>query len=131
MSRDQYSYWRSLLKRLPGAIPQEPQCGFWRRRMGRGGAWRPVAIWVDANSAMKCLDGDRPVEPWTVWDQVCANATTEADYRARVAGTPYRDEFHVAGTSETTTDVARAAPIGPTPRRPHGNQATHDKDSKA
>ena len=125
MQADPYAYWFSLLERVPGGeIPQEPQAGFWRRRMGRGGPWRPVAIWPDVEGGLRCLDGLDEVEPWRVWDFVCVNATTEAAYRAKVAGTPYPDEFRVCGgaSDDLTTDVAKAAAIGPPVRRHHGNQ---------
>lgn len=123
---DPYAYWRSLLERVPGGeIPQEPQAGFWRRRLGKGGPWQPVAIWPGEGGVLRCLDGSHEVEPWRYWDFCCVNATTEADYRAKVAGTPYRDEFRVRGAAsgdDLTTDVARAAAIGPPQRRHHGYQ---------
>lgn len=124
---DPYAYWRSLLERVPGGeIPQEPQAGFWRRRMGRGGPWQAVAIWPDeaVDGGLRCLDGLAEIEPWRVWDFVCVNATTEAAYRAKVAGIPYPDEFRVRGgaSDDLTTDVAKAAAIGPPERRYYGNQ---------
>lgn len=128
--RDAYAYWRELVDGVPGGeIPQEPQAGFWRRRMGKGGPWRPVAIWPGDDGELRCLDGSDEVEPWRFWDFVCVNPTTEAAYRAKVAGTPYSDEFRVRGSAsddDLTTDVARAAAIGPPIRRHNGNQQETD-----
>lgn len=48
---DQYAmfaWWRAAItasRRL--AITSEPQCGFYKRKMTKGGVFVPVAIWLD------------------------------------------------------------------------------------
>lgn len=122
-AREAYGYWKAALQGDFRLWRDDPMPGFYRRKLGKGGGWQPVAVWMDQSGALRCLDGAREVEPWRYWDRYSHEPTTEADYRAKVNGTPYRDELLAADASGWTTDVTRAAPIGPTPRRTHGHQA--------
>lgn len=87
MTGDPYRYWRDLLAGTPNAIPLrdgQPECGFYRRRLVRGGPFVPVALWRDERGAMQCAVGAeyRPADPDETWLYCCSNPVSEADYRA-------------------------------------------------
>ena len=46
--RNSYIYYQSALKGVFGPVHEnDPQCGYYRMRRGRGGPWVPVAIWKE------------------------------------------------------------------------------------
>lgn len=78
-----YTYYRSALTGVFGPVHEnDPQCGYYRMRRGRGGPWIPVAIWREApvsnqNSAnsdsgklVSLVDGVEK-DPYEVWTWVC------------------------------------------------------------
>ena len=117
-TNDKYAYWRARLADPSTPVLQTPQAGFYRLRRGKRSGWTPIAIF-ELYGVLVALVGENEFEPFTVWDQCWANATTEAEYRNKIAGGLYPDEFRVRGgrADETTTDAARAAPIGPLPKQ--------------
>ena len=43
-----HTYWQNALSGNFGAVHEnDPQCGYYRMRKGRGGPWVPVAIWLE------------------------------------------------------------------------------------
>ena len=89
-----YTYYRSALKGVFGPVHEnDPQCGYYRMRRGRGGPWIPVAIWREAtggdqNSAISdsgklvCLVDGIERDPFEVWTWVCRYPVTYETYVA-------------------------------------------------
>lgn len=77
--------------RLPDKFDFEPQCGYFKRRLVRGGAWVPVKIWLDSETdpetgelvrdeIMCCDVGLHPADPDEHWTSVCAHPITKEEY---------------------------------------------------
>jgi hypothetical protein len=83
MSQSTYTYYQSALKGVFGPVHEnDPQCGYYRMRRGRGGPWIPVAIWREATGSdqnseisdsgkLVCLVDGVEREPFEVWTWVC------------------------------------------------------------
>ncbi|MBW8617175.1 MAG: hypothetical protein KGO21_00575 [Hyphomicrobiales bacterium] len=94
MSQSTYTYYRSALKGVFGPVHEnDPQCGYYRMRRGRGGPWMPVAIWREAtgsnqNNAISdsgklvCLVNGVERDPFEVWTWVCRYPVTYETYVA-------------------------------------------------
>lgn len=116
---DHYDYWCSFMEGGSPPFVDIPQAGFYRRKMGRGGGWRPVAIWPE-NGELVCLDGDQKTEPWRVWGTAGANPTTEKAYRDKCAGIPYSDEYTTV-SGDTSTEVSALPLVTPKRRQSRGD----------
>ena len=91
---DLYQWLRQSLSGQDPQITSEPQCGFFRRRLVRGGPWVPCRIWLHqeiqegelvAEERLRCeVDGKEacPIEQWTY---LAARPVSEADYNYMVA----------------------------------------------
>lgn len=66
---DHYSWWRrSMLRNMrPGPVVEdEPQCGYYKRRVRQGGPYVPGAIWMEGDEMLAELDG-KPADPLDQW----------------------------------------------------------------
>lgn len=77
---DIWHYWREALAgKAPPIDANSPQCGFYRKRDGKGGAWVPVMIRYDDAGALRCRVGsDSNADPHDVWTW-CANHPISKD----------------------------------------------------
>ena len=81
-----YTYYRSALKGVFGPVHEnDPQCGYYRMRRGRGGPWVPVAIWrevpeglgcgdnsgISDSGKLVCLVDGKERDPFQIWTWVC------------------------------------------------------------
>lgn len=86
------------LDALAGRAPQvtdEPQCGWYQRKLSREGAWVPVRIYmrqvVDAEGELTepeeliCEVDGKPRDPVDQWTWVCTQPITRERYRFMVA----------------------------------------------
>lgn len=86
-----YSWWRSALKDSSTVITQEPQPGYYKRKLVKGGVFVPARIWmvqpVDLETGE--LVGDEILqaevngsfaEPEDCWSWLCSNPITEAEF---------------------------------------------------
>ena len=74
----------------------EPQEGFYRRRLVRGGPWVPACIWwergdIDSESGhqmsddvFRCVVNGRDCDPDEQWNWIGGNPITEAEYHFMV-----------------------------------------------
>jgi len=84
--RNSYIYYQSALKGVFGPVHEnDPQCGYYRMRRGRGGPWVPVAIWKERPGSLApsensensdsgklvCLVDGVEWDPFEVWTWVC------------------------------------------------------------
>lgn len=76
-------------------VTHEPHCGFFRRRLVRGGPWVPACIWLDQNvgedgelmapETFLCVVGDATEDAEEQWTYLCANPISESEYRFLMA----------------------------------------------
>lgn len=91
-----FEWWRdALLGVAPPPINEHPQCGFYKRRLVKGGPWVPAAIWIQAavdesgelagDEVMVCAVGGRKCDPVDQWGYLAAQPISEVEYRGMVA----------------------------------------------
>lgn len=109
---DPFDNWRMALSRTPGWWRDEPLCGFWRRKLRKGGAYQVVAIFHRGGEVV-CVAGEHEV-PWHhVWSGFI-EPITEAEYRAVRKGSRFVDELRARdGGAHFVTDVRNAAAVLP------------------
>ena len=78
-----YTYYQSALKGVFGPVHEnDPQCGYYRMRRGRGGPLVPVAIWREVtgekeitgildSGKLVCLVDGKERDPYEIWTWVC------------------------------------------------------------
>lgn len=87
-----FAWWRQELKRPGQRIPEEPQCGFYKRRLVQGGAYVACRIWrepeVDfatgkptGKDTLACEVATERADPMSQWGYLCRAPITEADYK--------------------------------------------------
>lgn len=76
--------------------PDDPQCGWYKRTLAKGGVFVPARIWIDANvdigtgellepEALLCeVDGERR-DAYEQWSWLCSNPITEAEFDYLIA----------------------------------------------
>ncbi len=76
-----WSWWREALAgHNPEINANEPQCGFYKKRDGKGGKWLPVMIRYDSEGILRCRVGDdSAVDPHEVWTWVAGNPVSKED----------------------------------------------------
>lgn len=82
---------RDQMKTL-GVSESDPQPGFYRKRISKGGPFVTVAIWSTEGGIVALVNGE-PADPFAVWTFACRNPIGEATYRAVVDGVaPWPDQ---------------------------------------
>lgn len=87
-----WQWWRDALAGLRPPITTEPQPGFYRRRLVRGGVWCAVAIWIEqeidpatgelsGDERLVCLVNGEPASAEDTWTYCGGNPIPEAEYR--------------------------------------------------
>ena len=85
-------WWREELAAPGQRLPDLPQCGFYMRRLIKGGAFVPARIWRDpeydlvtdtptGREILRCELGTRAVDPMAEWVRLSAQPISEAEYR--------------------------------------------------
>lgn len=94
---DGRAWWRSALAGEKPAITENPEPGFFKRRLVKGGPWVPVQIWIEeerdeagdlmADQVVKCTVDGVLADVDAHWSYCCARPITEAefDYLSRVS----------------------------------------------
>lgn len=87
-----YSWWRRALKDPSTVITNEPQPGYFKRKLVKGGVFVPARIWmvqpVDPETGELVADEILQAEvngafadPEDCWSWVCGNPISEAEFR--------------------------------------------------
>lgn len=92
-------HWRAV--RLAGRptgyhdfTPPDPQCGWFKRRLVRGGPWAPAKIWREAErrelqptgrDILRCEVAGKLRDPQAEWPRLSINPITEEEYRFMTA----------------------------------------------
>lgn len=93
--RDLYAWHRAALAGLKPQVTHEPQCGFFRRRLVKGGPLVPCQIWLDqpideetgeliGDEVLRCEVDGRERDAVDEWSWICADPITEAEFRHMV-----------------------------------------------
>jgi hypothetical protein len=94
---DRRAWWRSALAGEKPAITENPEPGFFKRRLVKGGPEVPVQIWIEeerdeagdlmADQVVKCTVDGVLADVDSHWSYCCARPITEAefDYLSRVS----------------------------------------------
>jgi hypothetical protein len=87
-----YDFWRNALAGVAQDIHDgHAHPGFYRKRVSRGGAFVPVAIWEQDGKLVATVDG-KEIDPIEVWTFCCQHPVTEEAYRERVSTGMWPDE---------------------------------------
>lgn len=87
MNADPYAWYRRALaatqagQRIPAIVEDQPQCGMYRRRKGKGGPWIPAAIWQE-NGELRCRIGNDAADPHVEWLWLAKNPVPQEDAMA-------------------------------------------------
>ena len=78
---DVWQYWRDALAgKSPSIDANTPQCGFYKRRDGKGGAWLPVMIRFDDAGVLRCRVGSNSAaDPYDVWTWCASHPISKDD----------------------------------------------------
>ena len=87
-----YAWHRAALAGRSPTVTDDPQCGWFRTRLVRGGPWVPVVIWCDreldergslaSDERLRCRVGDAERDPAAVWLSVCKRPISRNQYQA-------------------------------------------------
>lgn len=97
MRRDDREWWRAAIAGDKPAITAEPQAGFYKRRLVKGGPFVPVHIWIEreldeagdllSDEVVKCTVDGRLADADSTWSYCAGSPISEAefDYLSRVS----------------------------------------------
>lgn len=78
---DVWQWWRDALAgKAPAIDVNSPQCGFYKKRDGKGGKWLPVMIRYDDIGELRCrVADDSAADPFDVWTWCAGNPISKED----------------------------------------------------
>lgn len=87
-----YDWHSRALRGEKPVIDDTPQCGFFKRKLVRGGVFVPAQIWmwqdIDpetgellSDEELQCEVNGVRADPFDAWTWICGNPITEAEYR--------------------------------------------------
>lgn len=91
--RDQLYAWHAKAMRgLEPVIDNTPQCGWYKRKLVKGGVFVPARIWmfqdIDAETGellsdelLQCEVNGTYADPEDAWSWICSNPITEQEFR--------------------------------------------------
>lgn len=94
--KDALAWWREEMRHPGQQLPEEPQCGFYKRCLVAGGPWVPARIWREpypdpvtkkdtGTDVMRCEVGGRPRDPLAEFVRLSMNPIKESDYNFMMA----------------------------------------------
>ena len=121
-SNTTHTYWQNALSGNFGAVHEnDPQCGYYRMRKGRGGPWVPVAIWLEGQVSLRhgensinsdsgklvCLVEGKERNAYDVWTWVCRYPIAYETYVAVAEdGKPWPEEVPALGHNSQSLNEA-------------------------
>lgn len=109
---DIWQWWRDALAgKNPEIHADQPQCGFYKKRDGKGGKWLPVMIRYDADDVLRCrVGGDSSVDPHDAWTWCAGNPISKEDAKVAFETGSFPGEIAVIG--DNSGDLSLAEQIG-------------------
>jgi hypothetical protein len=84
-SAEQHRWWADALKGNVGPIHADlPQCGRYKMRRGRNGAWQPVAIYADADGVLHAVVGAASANPHEIWTYCAERPIDQETYKQAI-----------------------------------------------
>lgn len=109
---DHLAHWRECLRTEQPAATDEPHCGWWRRRLYKGGPHVPVVIFL-RDGEMACYQWRREVPVHRAWFPWLRAITEDAFKAAQLAG-HFPDDLPTGDpTNPFTTELKLARPVLP------------------
>lgn len=108
---DIWQFWRDALAGKDQEIDaNSPQCGFYKKRDGKGGKWLPVMIRFDDAGTLRCRVGnDSGADVYDVWTWCAGNPVSKEDAKAAFDTGSFPGE--VAGIGDNSADLSLAEQI--------------------
>lgn len=99
-----FDHWRRRVAGEALAITTEPMCGYYRRRMVRGGVWVPAAIWIEqeidadtgellSDEILRCAVGGREEDPDEQWTYIAGQPIPYAEYEYLMANLKWSEAY--------------------------------------
>ena len=99
----------------------EPQCGFYKRRLVRGGPWVGARIWLEsitdgagelvADEVLRCEVDNKAADPLGEWTHICGHPITQGEFLFLTATTRWASAHapeHPAANPGERVDFLRA-----------------------
>lgn len=91
-SADAYAWHTAALAGEEPVTDETPRCGWFKRRLVKGGPWVAAKIWMDqpidpdtgelcGDETLQCEVAGRWADPEDAWTWLCANPITEQEFR--------------------------------------------------
>jgi len=122
---DAYEWWQEELRAPGQPIPETPQCGFYQRRLVKGGMMVPARIWREpetdivtgeptGNDRLRCEVGGHFHDPVREWDRLPAHPIKESEYKYEKADGAHAKRWRPSDPKSQPTKAVDFATI-PTP----------------
>lgn len=87
-----FGWWMVAIAGGDPETTADPQCGFFKRRLVKGGPWVPARIWIDAevcpetgellsDERLQCEVNGAWADPDDAWSWICANPISEQEFK--------------------------------------------------
>lgn len=110
---DIWQWWRDALAgKAPAIDANSPQCGFYKKRDGKGGKWLPVMIRHDDHGALRCRVGDKSdADPFDVWTWCAGNPVSKDAAKVAFETGTFPGEVEIAGIGDNSATLTLAEQI--------------------
>lgn len=90
---DDLEWYRAALAGKKPAITSEPECGYYKRKLARGGPWVPGRIFREPSGELACIVNGKLCDVLDEWLWLCTQPITEREYQFRVATGKWATEY--------------------------------------
>ena len=125
--RDEWGWWKEELKHPGQRLPVDPQPGYYKRKLVKGGPFVMARIWREADPAtgktvVRCEVGGQARDPLAEWTRLSMAPITAAEFGFEVADADharkYRPGDPKATPGRSINLLLQPAPCNPRRRRP-------------
>lgn len=108
-----WQWWQDALAgKAPAIDANTPQCGFYKKRDGKGGKWLPVMIRFDDNGALRCRVGDdSAADPFDVWTWCAGNPVSKEAAKVAFETGSFPGDVELAPVGHNSGDLSLAEQI--------------------
>lgn len=97
-----FAWWRDALADPPDAIADEPQAGYFKRRLAKGAVFVPARIWLEQDIGddgellgveLRCEVNGEPADPFDAWSYLAGNPISEQEFRYLTARGAWAERY--------------------------------------